>query len=152
MGKNSRWCTGAIFSITVATLSALASCSVSNDISALSTPSATVPAAPSSTPISSFQAAPGPGTVVSPGGVTTAIHVPAESTEEQYAQACRAASQWMDSQGGNRQQLVEPFLKLLQISDTSSPATLNTSWAQLSLAQQAAVIIAVTAAAEKLCT
>ena len=83
---------------------------------------------------------------VSPGGVTTKIDVPAQSTEEQYAQACLAAKQWMDAQGGDRTNLVEPFLKDLQNSTASGPATFNTSWAQLSPAQQAAVIIAVQAA------
>lgn len=83
---------------------------------------------------------------VSPGGVTTKIDVPAQSTEEQYAQACLAAKQWMDSQGGDRTNLVEPFLEDLQSSTTSGPATFNSSWAQLSTAQQAAVIIAVQAA------
>ena len=83
---------------------------------------------------------------VSPGGVTTKIDVPAQSTEEQYAQACLAAKQWMDSQGGDRTNLVEPFLKDVQNSTASGPATFNTSWAQLSTAQQAAVIVAVQAA------
>ncbi len=83
---------------------------------------------------------------VSPGGVTTKIDVPAQSTEEQYAQACLAAKQWMDSQGGDRTTLVEPFLKDVQNSTASGPATFNTSWAQLSTAQQAAVIVAVQAA------
>lgn len=83
---------------------------------------------------------------VSPGGVTTKIDVPAQSTEEQYAQACLAAKQWMDSQGGDRTLLVEPFLKDVQNSTASGPATFNTSWAQLSTAQQAAVIVAVQAA------
>jgi hypothetical protein len=83
---------------------------------------------------------------VSPGGVTTKIDVPAQSTEEQYAQACLAAKQWMDSQGGDRTTLVEPFLKDVQNSTGSGPATFNTSWAQLSTAQQAAVIVAVQAA------
>ena len=83
---------------------------------------------------------------VSPGGVTTKIDVPAQSTEEQYAQACLAAKQWMDSQGGDRTSLVEPFLKDVQNSTASGPATFNTSWAQLSTAQQAAVIVAVQAA------
>jgi len=88
---------------------------------------------------------------MSPDGVTTRVDVPAESTEEQYAQACRAAKEWMDSQGGDRNQLVEPFLKQLQASAESGPATFNSTWAQLSAAQQAAVIVAVQAGADGAC-
>ncbi len=89
---------------------------------------------------------------MSPDGVTTTIDVPAESTEEQYAQACRAAKEWMDTRGGENPELVEPFLKDLQGSAASGPATFNTTWAQLSTAQQAAVIIAVRAAAAGGCS
>ena len=89
---------------------------------------------------------------VSAGGVTTTIDVPAESTEEQYAQACRAAKEWMDTRGGENPDLVEPFLKDLQGSATSGPATFNQTWAQLSTPQQAAVIIAVRAAASGGCS
>lgn len=89
---------------------------------------------------------------VSAGGVTTTIDVPAESTEEQYAQACRAAKEWMDTHGGENPELVEPFLKELQASAASGPATFNTTWAQLSTPQQAAVIIAVRAASSGGCS
>ncbi|MCX2934777.1 hypothetical protein ORI20_31415 [Mycobacterium sp. CVI_P3] len=88
---------------------------------------------------------------MSPSGVTTRIDVPAESTEEQYAQACMATKQWMETRGGDATTLVEPFLKELQSNAASGPATFNSTWEKLSTAQQAAVIIAVRAAAEGGC-
>lgn len=88
---------------------------------------------------------------VSPGGVTTRVDVPAESMEEQYAQACVAAKTWMEAKGGDPKTLVEPFLKELQSTAGPGPATFNTTWGQLSTAQQAAVIIAVRAATEGGC-
>ena len=95
---------------------------------------------------------PGPQEIeVSPGGVTTGVNVPAESTEDQYAQACRAAKEWMESQGGDPHSQVEPFLKNLQTSTETGPATFNSSWAKLSTAQQAAVIVAVRAAGDGGC-
>jgi hypothetical protein len=36
---------------------------------------------------------------LSPAGVTTRIDVPAQSTEEQYAQACMTAKEWIDARG-----------------------------------------------------
>ncbi|MCV7214489.1 hypothetical protein H7J51_04220 [Mycobacterium crocinum] len=92
------------------------------------------------------------GTIgVSPGGVTTRIDAPAESTEEQYAQACMATKKWMDAKGGDPATLVEPFLKEVQSNADPGPATFNSTWGQLSTAQQAAVIVAVKAAAEGGC-
>ncbi|EHB56516.1 LpqV protein [Mycolicibacterium rhodesiae JS60] len=88
---------------------------------------------------------------VSPGGVTTRIDVPAESTEEQYAQACMATKAWMEAKGGDPTTLVEPFLKDLQSNAAAGPPTFNKTWGELSTAQQAAVIIAVRAAAEGGC-
>ena len=88
---------------------------------------------------------------LSPGGVTTRIEVPAQSTEEQYAQACVSAKEWMAAKGGDPQAMVEPFLKELQASSTSDAATFNETWAELSEAQQSAVIIAVQAAADGGC-
>ena len=88
---------------------------------------------------------------MSPSGVTTRINVPAQSTEEQYAQACMATKEWMTAKGGDPQSMVEPFLKELQSSTSTGPATFNTAWAELSTAQQAAVIIAVQAAADGGC-
>ncbi|KDF00898.1 hypothetical protein Y900_018660 [Mycolicibacterium aromaticivorans JS19b1 = JCM 16368] len=113
-------------------------------------PSTTV--APSSSAAQSTQAAAPSGTVgMSPGGVTTRIDTPAESTEEQYAQACMATKTWMDGKGGDPKALVEPFLKQLQSNAAPGPATFNSTWGQLSTAQQAAVIIAVKAAADGGC-
>ena len=58
------------------------------------------------------EAAPAQGPLgVSPGGVTTRMEIPAESTEERYAQACLTAKDWMDAKGGDPHTLVEPYLK-----------------------------------------
>lgn len=88
---------------------------------------------------------------MSPGGVTTRIDVPAQSTEEQYAQACLAAKEWMDGKGGDPHTLVEPYLKELQGSTDNGPATFRKTWAELDDANRAAVIIAVNAAADGGC-
>lgn len=95
---------------------------------------------------------PGIGPIgISPGGVTTRIDVPAQSTEEQYAQACRAAKEWMSGKGGDPHTLVEPYLKDLQGSPESGPATFKKTWAELDDAHRAAVIIAANAAADGGC-
>ncbi|QEN12975.1 lipoprotein LpqV [Mycolicibacterium sp. ELW1] len=108
--------------------------------------------APSNGGAQSTEATAPSGTVgTSPGGVTTRIDAPAESTEEQYAQACMATKTWMQAKGGEPSTLVEPFLKELQSNAAPGPATFNSTWGQLSTAQQAAVIIAVKAAAEGGC-
>jgi hypothetical protein len=110
--------------------------------------------APATTTAPSSQThTPAPGaTEVSPGGVTTAIGADAESTEEEYSQACQAAKAWIDQQGGDRKAQIEPFLKSIQDPNTPpGPATYNTPWAQLSPARQAAVIVAVQAGADSLC-
>lgn len=96
-------------------------------------------------------AAPEDAVGMSPGGVTTRVDVPAQSTEEQYGQSCLASKAWMDAKGGDPKELVEPLLKELQTSGESGPATFNQTWADLSSAQQAAVIIAVRAAADGGC-
>jgi hypothetical protein len=97
-------------------------------------------------------AAPGDAPIgISSGGVTTRIDEPAQSTEEQYAQACLATKAWMDAKGGDPDTLVEPYLKDLQASKDASPSAFNKTWAELSTAQQAAVIIAVKAAADGGC-
>lgn len=105
------------------------------------------------TPTSSETHTAAPGAVeVSPGGVTTAVGADAESTEEEYSQACQAAKTWIDQQGGDRKAQIEPFLKTVQDPNTPpGPATYNTPWAQLSPGRQAAVIVAVQAAADSLC-
>lgn len=88
---------------------------------------------------------------MSPGGVTTEIDVPAQSTEEEYAQACLAAKDWMTSRGGDPNSMVETYLKQLQSSSESGPATFRSTWAELDDAHRAAVIIAVRAAADGGC-
>ena len=109
--------------------------------------------APSAAPSgASEQAAPGGGPIgISAGGVTTRIDEPAQSTEEQYGQACLATKAWMDAKGGDPHTLVEPYLKDLQSAEDASPSTFNKTWTELSTAQQAAVIIAVKAAADGGC-
>lgn len=111
-------------------------------------------AAPTTTTATSSEThTPAPGAIeVSPGGVTTAVGADAESTEEEYSQACQAAKAWIDQQGGDRKSQIEPFLKTVQDPNTPpGPATYNTPWAQLSPARQAAVIVAVQAGADSLC-
>ena len=84
----------------------------------------------STTATSSETHTPAPGAIeVSPGGVTTAVGADAESTEDEYSQACQAAKAWIDKQGGDRKSQIEPFLKTLQAPDAQpGPATYNTPW------------------------
>jgi hypothetical protein len=110
------------------------------------------PAPASTTSTASETHTPAPGAVeVSPGGVTTGVGTPAESTEEEYFQACHAAKVWMDEQGGDPKSLIEPYLATLQSSDSAGPGTYGTPWSQLAPARQAAVIVAVQAASDALC-
>ena len=88
---------------------------------------------------------------VSPGGVTTSVEALAESTEEEYFQACRAARLWMEQQSGDPETQIEPYLASIQASDAPSPGTFNTPWSQLAPARQSAVIVAVQAAADQAC-
>ena len=93
-----------------------------------------------------------PGAVgVSPGGVTTRVDVPSDATESQYGQACHAAKVWMDSQQADPKTLVEPYLKIVQAPDFTGPGNFNTPWANLTPAQQAGVIMAITGAANGEC-
>jgi len=110
-------------------------------------------APPTTTATSSETHTPAPGAVeVSPGGVTTAVGADAESTEEEYSQACQAAKVWIDERGGDRKSQVEAYLKQIQDRNTPpGPATYGTPWAQLSPARQAAAIVAVQAGADSLC-
>ncbi|OBA98965.1 hypothetical protein A5662_15805 [Mycobacteriaceae bacterium 1482268.1] len=109
--------------------------------------------ATSTTASASETHSPAPGAVeVSPGGVTTAVGADAESTEEEYSQACQAAKAWFDQQSGDRHAQIEPYLKMIQSPDTPpGPATYNTPWAQLPPPRQAAAIVAATAGADSLC-
>lgn len=130
-----------------ATTVAIAGCSSGGDGGQTSAPPTTTTASSSETPT------PAPGAAeVSPGGVTTAIGADAESTEEEYSQACQAAKAWIDEQGGDRNSQVEAFLKYIQDPATPpGPATYGTPWAELSPARQAAVIVAARAGADSLC-
>lgn len=93
-----------------------------------------------------------PGAVaVSPAGVTTRVDVPAASTEEEYFQACHAAKMWMQDRAGDRHSLIEPYLASVQTPGASGAGTWNTTWTKLSPARQAAVIVAVHAAANDEC-
>jgi Putative lipoprotein LpqV len=106
-------------------------------------PAARSAAAPTSLPASAIG--------VSPGGITTRVDAPAESTEEEYFQACHAAKVWMDGQQADPKTLVEPYLQVIQAPDFIGPGSFNTPWAQLTPAQQAGVIMAVTGAANGEC-
>ena len=88
---------------------------------------------------------------VSPGGVTTKVGAPAESTEDDYFRACRAARTWMERQGGEPEAQIEPYLKMVQTSGPVGPGTFGRNGAELSASQQSAVIVAVEAAADAAC-
>jgi hypothetical protein len=111
------------------------------------------PTTPSTSELAPLPAEPAqPGSIgVSPGGVTTKVDVPADATESQYGQACHAAKLWMDSQQADPKTLVEPYLKLVQAPGFTGPGNFNTPWTNLTPAQQAGVIIAVTSAANGDC-
>ena len=87
----------------------------------------------------------------SPAGVTTRVDVPADSTEEQYFQACHAAKLWMDGQPGARDSLFEPYLAMVQASASGTPGTWNLPWVKLTPARQAGVIVAARAAVAQQC-
>jgi hypothetical protein len=106
------------------------------------------------TPSGSVQAgtAPAPSAVsISPAGVTTNIDVPANSTEEQYFQACHAAKTWMQGHPGDRQAQVERYLAAVQAPGAVGAGTWNVAWAALPLTRQAGVIVAAKAAANDEC-
>lgn len=111
-----------------------------------SPPTTTTTEAPTTT------AAPGE-VAVSPGGVTTAVGAPAQSTEEEYFQACHAAKLWMEAKGGDLKAQIEPYLASLQAPGAApGPGTYNVAWAELEPGRQAAVIVAAQAAADELCS
>jgi hypothetical protein len=83
--------------------------------------------------------------------VTTRVDVPAESTEEEYFQACHAAKVWMDSQGSAGEALIEPYLGMVQASASGAAGSWNSRWTDLSPPRQAAVIVAAEAAARNEC-
>jgi hypothetical protein len=93
-----------------------------------------------------------PGVVsTSPAGVTTKIDVPAHSTEEEYFQACHAATVWMQRHPGDPQTLAERYLAAVQTPGVVGPGTWNIAWSALPLARQAGVIVAAHAAADNEC-
>ncbi|MGK2882095.1 MAG: lipoprotein LpqV [Mycobacterium sp.] len=116
-----------------------------------SSASASASASDQGQPSSSTSPAPSGNIGVSPGGVTTAVDAGAESLEEEYFQACHAAKIWMAAQGSDPQTLVEPYLASIQSTDSAGPGTFGTPWSQLTPGRQAAVIVAVEAAADGLC-
>lgn len=108
--------------------------------------------APSTAPSTTETHSAPPGAVgVSPAGVTTAVGAPATSTEEEYAQACSAAKEWMTGRGGDPKAQFEPYLADVQRSNSAGPGTFGTAWGQLPPDRQAAVIVAAEAAADGLC-
>jgi hypothetical protein len=93
-----------------------------------------------------------PGAVgLSPAGVTTRIDIPADSTEEEYFQACHAAKLWMEAQPTAGASLFEPYLAMVQASPSGTAGSWNARWADLTLARQAALITAARAAANDEC-
>lgn len=88
---------------------------------------------------------------ISPNGVTTKVDVPADSTEEEYFQACHAAKLWMETQSNTGLALIEPYLAMVQASASGVAGTWNIPWADLGAARQAAVIVAAEAAANNEC-
>jgi Putative lipoprotein LpqV len=89
---------------------------------------------------------------LSPSGVTTRVDAAAQSTEEEYFQACQAAKTWMQDRPGDTQALVEAYLASVQAPHATGAGTWNVPWARLSPARQAAVIVAARAAASNGCS
>ena len=87
----------------------------------------------------------------SPSGVTTKVDVPANSSEDEYYQACHAAKVWMDAQPKTGQSLLEPYLAMVQASPTGTAGSWNSRWTDLTPGRQAAVIVAANAAADHEC-
>lgn len=129
---------------------ALAGCSSGGESAPAPTQSAAATSETTATTTPARTAAPG-AVGTSPDGVTTAVGAPAESTEEEYFQACNAARIWITERGGDPKNQVEPYLAELQRSDSAGPGTFGTPWSQLEPGRQAAVIVAVEAAADQLC-
>ncbi len=127
---------------------ALAGCSSGSDDAV---PGTSPQPSPSTTAASETRTAAPGAQEVTPGGVTTAVGSPAESTEEEYFQACNAARTWMTEKGGDLASQIEPYLGELQRSDSAGPGTFGTPWSKLTPPRQAAVIVAVEAAAGELC-
>ena len=132
--------------IVATSLSAVTGCSPGAHHGAATSASARpsgIPGGPASAP---------PGAIgLSPAGVTTRVDIPADSTEEEYYQACHAAKVWMDGQPKTGQSLFEPYLAMVQASPSGTAGSWNFRWAELTLARQAALITAARAAANDEC-
>jgi hypothetical protein len=133
----------------VALLTALLALAIAGCSSNEQKPSTTSTSEPPPLPAEPAQ----PGAIgVSPGGVTTRVDVPSDATESQYGQACHAAKVWMDEQHAeDPKTLVEPYLKMVQAPGFTGPGNFNTPWADLTPAQQAGVILAISGAANGEC-
>jgi Putative lipoprotein LpqV len=133
----------------VALLTALLALAIAGCSSNEQKPSTTSTSEPPPLPAEPAQ----PGAIgVSPGGVTTRVDVPSDATESQYGQACHAAKVWMDEQHAeDLKTLVEPYLKMVQAPGFTGPGNFNTPWADLTPAQQAGVILAISGAANGEC-
>jgi len=83
--------------------------------------------------------------------VTTRVDVPANSTEEEYFQACHAAKVWMEAQPKAGGTTFEPYLAMVQASPSGTAGSWNVRWTDLTLARQAALITAAHAAANEEC-
>lgn len=146
MRWRSRWLLGWVAVVLAAGLVTDTGCSRGTHTGAPTSSSARpsgIPAGPASAP---------PGAVgLSPTGVTTRVDVPADSTEEEYYQACHAAKVWMDGQPKTGQSLFEPYLAMVQASQSGTAGSWNIRWAELTLARQAALITAARAAANDEC-
>jgi len=118
-------------------------------LSGCSTGGPTPPPGTSTHPTSRPAPAIRPG--VSSSGVTTRVDAPAQSTEEEYFQACHAAKTWMRDQSGDPATRVERYLGALQAPGVAGPGTWNVEWSRLSAARQAAVIVAARAASSDEC-
>ncbi|CAM3182804.1 lipoprotein LpqV [Mycobacterium colombiense] len=129
----------------VATAAALAAvgCSHGGHSGAPASPSARQAGIPASLPAGAVG--------LSPSGVTTRVDVPANSTEEEYYQACHAAKEWMDAQPKTGASLFEPYLSMVQASPAGTAGSWNAPWSKLTPARQAAVIVAARAAANDEC-
>ncbi|TFV60953.1 hypothetical protein E4P42_01810 [Mycobacterium sp. PS03-16] len=145
-----RYPAGLLATLALAGAAALAGCSSGGDSTPATTSSQAQTTASTTATTEARTAAPG-AVGTSPDGVTTAVGAPAESTEEEYFQACNAARIWLTERGGDPKTQVEPYLAELQRSDSAGPGTFGTPWSQLQPGRQAAVIVAVEAAADQLC-
>jgi hypothetical protein len=129
--------------VVAAVVSGVAGCAVDHDPAQPPVPTPLAPRPPSAWP----SARPG----VSPSGVTTRVDAPAQSTEEEYFQACHAAKTWMQDRSGDFQALVEAYLAAVEAPHAAGVGTWNVPRALLSPARQAAVIVAARAAAADGC-